>query len=392
MIKKHMTLLAAIVCLAVSLPSQSDAQIFFTDNFDYADGDLTTVSGGLWALHSGAAPDIQVVSGAAAINAPGSQDDSRQTGAVMGTNDIWYYAVRFTVEQGTGTNLNPDYFIHLKDDTNFGFNARLALALPDDSANDFSLEIWASSGGDGREPWIGDFMFGEEIIAVVRWNNGTGEATLWVNPVDENSTSVTDDELADAMRATESLALRQDSGSSSEVTVDVVSVGTDFASVLAEVVPAPQSEVVNVDTVNVSAGVLVNGTTVELEESDNVDFSARRSGASIQPVIQVDFGGVTSILNPTSLTLRFEGSVFARGIIVQRLSLFNYDTGSYEEVDVRNASRFTDGVAEITPAGDVTRFVDAATGSVEARVNLRANGARQIFSTNIDQVIWTIDQ
>ena len=62
---------------------------------------------------------------------------------------------------------------------------------------------WASSEGDGQADWNGDFDFGEEIIAVVEWNNGTGDATLWVNRVAINSTSITDTELPDAMRSVE---------------------------------------------------------------------------------------------------------------------------------------------------------------------------------------------
>ena len=225
--------LTACLVFTTSLSAQ-----FFTEDFDYADGDLTTVSGGLWAVHSGDVPDIQVVNGEAIVTAPGSQDDNRQIGMEMGPTDTWYYAVRFTVTQSGDDLINNDYFIHFRPE-GFGFRARLATSAPSDPANfDFSFQVWASSMGDGLTDWDGDFSFGEEIIAVMRWENETGTATLWINPVDENSTNIVDDELPDAMEPITSIALRQDSTAGSVVTIPVLSVGDSFADVLAAVTPA----------------------------------------------------------------------------------------------------------------------------------------------------------
>ena len=225
---------AALIALLM-IQSAATAQVFFTETFDYADGDLNTVSGGLWPTHSGTNGEVQVVGGQAIVESPGSFDHNRLTGQIAGVNDIWYYAVRFAVELGEGQTINNDYFIHFKNETTFGFNARLALDDPASVDNDYSLSIWASSEGDGQADWDGDFAFGEEVTCVVRWNNGTGEATMWVNPSDSTSTNITDIELDDAMRAVESIAIRQDSGSSSRVTIPAISAGTEFDAVLAEV-------------------------------------------------------------------------------------------------------------------------------------------------------------
>ena len=225
--------LAFAVCLAMT-PAVSGQ--FLTENFDYPDGNLTEVSGGLWAQHSGGDPPtnvIQVVGGEAVVVSPGDQDDNRQIGMELGPTETWFYAVRFTLSDN-GT-INNDYFIHFRPDVGFGFRARLAPSAPADPANDFSLQIWASSAGDGMTDWDGDFSFGEEIVAVVRWENEFGVATLWVNPVDESSTNVSDDELEDAMEAITSIALRQDSGTGYIANIPVLSVGATFAEVLAAV-------------------------------------------------------------------------------------------------------------------------------------------------------------
>ena len=225
--------LAVLFCLMMQ--SASSAQIFFTEGFDYENGDLSAVSGGLWVNHSGAPPAIQVLDGQAVITAPGGDDENRQTGSVMDVNDVWYYALTFSVELGGAMSINPDYFIHFKDEGTFNFSARLALQPPANIENDFSLAVFASSEGDGQADWNGDFSFGESITAVMRWDNGTGAATLWVNPANMASTNVTDTEEPDSMLAFESVALRQDNsptGSSSVVSIDILSAGTDFNAVL----------------------------------------------------------------------------------------------------------------------------------------------------------------
>ena len=43
------------------------------------------------------------------------------------------------------------------------------------------MQIWAASFGDGMTDWDGDFSFGDELIAVVKWENATATATLWIN-------------------------------------------------------------------------------------------------------------------------------------------------------------------------------------------------------------------
>ena len=291
-----------VTAIAVStIANSAFATIFFTDGFDYSDGDLTTVSSGAWVTHSGDPPDIQVSNGEAIVLSPARQDDNRQTGQIMGANDTWYYATKFSLDlHDGGSTINQDYFIHFKTDNTSEFNARLLpinpvasdgdydedgdvdgndfllwqsgdvndppeasdlqlwvdnFGAPTISPGDFSLAIAASSLGDGRADWTSNFTFGEELIAVVEWDNATGQTTLWVNPVDSNSPSISDVEFEDSNRAVESLALRQDSGGTGNaVALDIVSVGDNFAEVLAAVS----------GTVSASASVVPEPTSLAL--------------------------------------------------------------------------------------------------------------------------------
>ncbi len=331
--------------LILGLQTKATAQIFFTDSFDYADGDLTTVSGGLWATHSGSG-DIQVVNGNAVVVSPGGQDDNRLTGAVMGPNDVWYYAVRFTVTQFEELPINPDHFIHLKDSGPFNLIARLATVPPTDPNRDFSLQISATFFGAGFADWNGDFDYGQELIAVVRWNNGDGpngipaEATLWVNPVDINSTNITDDELIDPVDAIESLALRQDSGDGgtvgSIVTIPVVSVGTDFDAVLAEVTPATGA-CVPPATYNVYRGIERNGQLSDFAEVDgnlatyNPGFTINNQEAPVWLEFQAN--------NPDATEITVTSTAGTPGIGI-RAECFNWTTGLYVEIGAQEDESF----------------------------------------------------
>ena len=374
--------------IAVGLQATAAAQIFLTEDFDYADGDLTTVSGGLWETHSGVAPDIQVVGGEAVVTAPGSMDDNRQLGVVMGPTDVWFYAVRFTVSEPTsGGGVNNDYFIHFHPDAGFGFRARLATVAPADPANgDFSLQIWASSGGDGMTDWDGDFAYGEEITAVVRWENETGVATLWVNPTDINSTSIADDELRDAMETISAIALRQDSTDGSIVNIPVLSVGTDFDAVLAEVAAGPPTGggFVPPTAANVFRGVLLSGALADYQDSDdalatfNPGFVLNDTEAPVWLIFDAVAAGATSF--------RVESTAGTPGL-TYTVEAFNWAAGSFEEIGSLGESFNSETVETFNiVAAD---HIDVG-GEVRGRVGWRQTGFTLNFpwDVRVDQTGW----
>ena len=230
------------------------ATLFFSDGFDYADGQLTAstlggnpgddVSGGLWTAHSGDTFDdnVDVISGQAQVLNSGSEDVNRVAGATMDAGDVWYYGAVVTVndQRAVSTDpLNQDYFIHFKDGT-FGFRARTYIDDPS-AGGDYTVGFSASSGGQ-TSAWASDLTFGEPVTIVASYAFDTGDSQLWVNPTDINSTSLTDS--ADAGTGINALALRQDFISpgvpNNEILVDIVAIGTSFDEVLATI-PEPSS-------------------------------------------------------------------------------------------------------------------------------------------------------
>ena len=162
--------------------------------------------------------------------------------------------------------------------------------------------------------------------------------------------------------------------------------GTHGRSILSIAIPE-----INPDSMNITSGILADGSVVELACSDNVDLSVRR-GNTVQSSVVLELKGVSHLENPPILAFMLEGSVFSRGDVTQTVSLFNYDSDSFEPVDVRTASRFLDQRIEIRPTGDSTRFVQPGTGCVEARIQFDGSTPRMKFTANIDQANWFVSE
>lgn len=238
----------------------ADATLFFSDGFDYADGDLTiydgtgdNVSGGLWVPHSGTGNLIPIaVSGGQAVLAqgnPASEDANRLAGQTIALGETWYAAALVTVNDtraGNGLALDQDsYFMHFKDNTAGGFRGRVYADDPSTGVGGagFSFGLSATSGNAAVN--TGDLVFGQPYVVVASYAVDTGETKLWVNPVNSGSASITHTSAAAALTAIESLALRQDfvsAGNTYTALLDAVALGSDFDSVLAAVtVPEPAS-------------------------------------------------------------------------------------------------------------------------------------------------------
>ena len=80
-----------------------------------------------------------------------------------------------------------------------------------------------------------------------------------------------------------------------------------------------------------------------------------------------------------------------RSQVVQSIDLFDFQNDVWEEVDSRDASRFTDLVTEISPGGNLARFVQPITLGIKARVRFESVNPRQKFTALIDQAIWIIE-
>jgi PEP-CTERM motif len=219
----------AFAALLFSVPA-ANAALFYNEEFDYSDGALTTVSGGLWTAHSGAGSTPVMVSSEtiSLVHGSGSREDvSRTTGSVMGAGDKWYAAFDVSVTGGSDTT----YFAHFIEGSTI-FESRVFVTAPAGGGN---YAIGLSNTGTVTSTWASDFTFGDTHRIVVSYDYDTHVSNLWVDPVNEASTSITvnngfTDEIA-------GFAFRQSAGTSVQV-IDNLAVATSFNEALAGV-PEP---------------------------------------------------------------------------------------------------------------------------------------------------------
>lgn len=237
------------------MPLAARADVLLNEPFAYPDGWITTVSGSLWTVHSPAPPaeNLLVSSGAATINqgdATGGRDDAARllsstvdpsvdnTTKLYASLSVSFSALPF--ESGTSVG---SYFAHFKSSAANEFYGRLGASTVGATAGSFRVGI-------GTETWGAATVFAPQDLAlnttynlVVRYDLAADRATLWVNPVDESSPSVTSTDAPSYAAGTiNAFALRQgtsavsgNNGAPGVLAVDDLRVATSFA----EAVPEP---------------------------------------------------------------------------------------------------------------------------------------------------------
>lgn len=219
---------ATVLITALAAVPAFAGGILAEDHFAYADGSL--VPNGGWANHSGTMGDLLVASGVAVVEHGTPSEDANL--AFTPTAGTLYYGFTFSVDDlgSPYSGTDNEYFIHFR--TGTAFSARVDV-VPPTGAGDFSIGI-ASDDAVADAIWATDLTFGTTYKVVVRYDQVSNIATLWVDPTSEASTSITGDDQPDPGDSVDSIALRQSDSSENEtVRVDDVVVGTDFDSVLA---------------------------------------------------------------------------------------------------------------------------------------------------------------
>jgi hypothetical protein len=213
-----------------------NTDVMLIDNFDYDNsGSIVTVSGGLWATHSGGAGQMKVGSGVVTNNSSNSEDvNAPLFGAPYVTNmanNISLYA-SYTLHCVTLPNgTNGSYITHFKDNTTSGFLGRVWAVTNNAALGSFRLAIGNSTQSTvSNAPLATDLSPGVDYNIVVRIRMTNGFSTLWINPTDESSPNVTDTTEVPNLVNIYQYAIRE-SGGAGVITIDNLKVGTSFAGV-----------------------------------------------------------------------------------------------------------------------------------------------------------------
>ncbi len=207
------------------------------ENFDYGTtpGDLTAVSGGNWAVHSGTGAVVYTntslsMAGYSSSGIGGSVivdgalgEDVNRTFTEQTTGTVYFSALVNISAATTG-----NYFFHLKDATT-GFRARVA--AKDDGAGNilFGIATSTTTYVYGTTP----FNLNTTYLVVASYNITSGVSNLYVltAPVATEPATPEATDTGTSGTAISSIALRQ-SGGIPTANVDGINVATSWASVL----------------------------------------------------------------------------------------------------------------------------------------------------------------
>lgn len=215
----------------------ANATTLLQDDFSYVDGSLvgnTPPIGGIWTNHSGTIGDIQVSSETVLLSDSASEDASSLF-AVAATGSLFYGFDVSVEDPGSYTGTDFEYFAHFYDSSgNFDFRSRVDVV--DFTATGFKFGFSAGSS-TADAIWATELSYGTTYRLVASFDLDTGAASLWVNPTSVGSTSITS--TGDVAAAgLDGFAFRQSSATPDmNLTIDNLSVGTEFGDVAA--VPEP---------------------------------------------------------------------------------------------------------------------------------------------------------
>lgn len=236
--------------LAVIAASSVQATVLVSEGFNYVNGNL--VPNGGWANYSGAVTDIQVVSGRAVGSGPNANDDHKLFAAQPLTSKT--YACFEVTIPAIAAAPKPIYFAELKDGGAAALVSRVYV-LPITGGWTFGISHSSTSATAGVTPWSSSTLaYDTPYQIVINYDPVAKTSKLWVNPVNELSTNVTDTNAAIAALAVAGFGLRQSNTASTlpaspayvgtadwGFSVDNVGVGTTFDDACFQVTPSNRS-------------------------------------------------------------------------------------------------------------------------------------------------------
>ena len=286
------------LCAGALLCGTAHAAVILNEPFNYLDGPLTTVSGGIWANHSGTAGQLDVASGKAKLTQSEGEDvNAFLSGRPYANGNLYASLVINLTGLPSGAG---GYFAHFKDDGN-GFRARIFVSTNGAAAGSFRVAIVNGTNAFAAIPR--NLTVGQDYTLVLRYDTAAATSTLWISPDSEVSTT----DRADATDVITSVgittfALRQSLSSGAgmgTLTLDDLKVGTSFGDVTGGNDPS-------LNPPNISSlpdqRIAANASTAELpfvigdgeSAASSLVPSAGSDNPALVPVESVVFGGSES--------------------------------------------------------------------------------------------------
>lgn len=226
--------LVAALSVSACFAGSASAVVLVSETFSYPDGNITDQAA--WSSFDGSTSFVQIASGEAVVtHGGGSREDVTTTFTDLTTGTV-YAGFDFSVDDlgAPYSGTDAEYFAHFEAGT---FVGRVDIGAPA-STGDFSVGL-ATFSGTADVLFPTDLSFDVVYRAVVAYDIDEDQATLWIDPVSEASTSVVGAD-GTASLTVSGFNLRQSNSSEDEsVRVDNLVIATSFDEAL--VIPEPAS-------------------------------------------------------------------------------------------------------------------------------------------------------
>jgi hypothetical protein len=236
--KKNILTLATVLAFGTAC----HAGLILTDTFSYTGANLVGAPGSPWVTHSGTTP-ITLVNGKALVSGGNTEDANsllaNQPYDTTNNPSVGYLYSSMSVTLSNLPGTAGSYITHFKD-TGTGFRCRVYVLTTGAAAGKYRFGIASTNSASttvGFTPWDAfDAELGVEYTVVTALNLTNGESVMWINPVSESSTSITNvPPNPGTANVMVSYALRQNSGGGSAY-IDNLKIGTSFSDFFAPLI------------------------------------------------------------------------------------------------------------------------------------------------------------
>jgi len=228
-----------------NLTVSSDVGILLAEDFNYPDGSFITNSLFAWSPNTGTTGQTQVANGKLLLADTGSEDLYRwytNAAAPFANTSGQLIFTRVVVNfSQLPTSTSGNYFLHTYGAAGF-YRSRIFSTTNGVTPGKFRLRIGnGTSTFSATQEYPEDLSLGKDYVVINCYNTATSESTLWINPTNVTSTSVTGTDSA-STGTTYGVSFRQSTGIGS-MSIDDLLVGSTFDQVLLVLPPsAPTPE------------------------------------------------------------------------------------------------------------------------------------------------------
>jgi hypothetical protein len=201
-------IVTTLALLAIAAPAFATTLV--SESFSYLNGGL--VPNGGWANYSGAGTDIQI-SGGRAIGSHASAPDDHLLFPAQPVTAKTYACFDIIIPAVAGAP-KPVYFLELKDAGATNLVSRVYV-LPVTGGFTFGISHSSTSTTVGVTAWSNTtLLFDHKYNVVINYDPVAHSTQLWVDPVNESSTNVSNTNAATAALAVSGVGLRESNSAS----------------------------------------------------------------------------------------------------------------------------------------------------------------------------------